>query len=550
MSIYNNIILNTDSYKASHWLQYPDGTEYVSSYIEPRGSKNPLLNKVVFFGLQAFIKQYLLTPVTKANIDKAERLFARHGEPFNRSGWEYILNTHKGKLPIEIEALEEGTILPLSNCLVQVINTDPKNCFWLTSYIESALLRAVWYPSTVASLAYACREHIKKGMLESCDNLDGLPFKLNDFGLRGVSSAESSGLGGMGFLLFFLGTDNLNAVLSAEHYYNQPEDQPVGFSIPAAEHSTITSWTRAKETEAYSNMIKQYGSEGSLFAVVSDSYDVYNAVANIWGDALKQQLIDCGGTLVVRPDSGDPVEVLLGKTFQYTVLNTADDLKAFINDCSQDDTFKYQDKYYTVTGKDDFINEYGDRIFDCLADPSIEKFEDYQYVTEDFIDDTSLESKGLFKIIEERFGCTINSKGYKVFPNNIRLIQGDGINVNSIPQIVAAVLSAGYSLDNIVFGMGGGLLQQVNRDTFNWAMKCSAITVNGEWRDVQKDPITSSAKKSKVGRLAVIKENQTFKTIRLDQLNDRENLLKPVYINGDLLKDLNYGDVRNFALSQ
>nr|HPQ94541.1 nicotinamide phosphoribosyltransferase domain-containing protein [Thiolinea sp.] len=146
--MFSNPILNTDSYKASHYLQYPPGTEVVSSYIEPRGGR---FRETLFFGLQAFLKEALAHPLVQADIDEAEALFSAHGEPFNRAGWERILQQHGGCLPLEISALPEGLVVPTGTALVQVHNTDPQ-LFWLTGYLETALLRAVWYPSTVATL--------------------------------------------------------------------------------------------------------------------------------------------------------------------------------------------------------------------------------------------------------------------------------------------------------------------------------------------------------------------------------------------------------------
>ena len=149
-----NIILNTDSYKASHYLQYPPGTQYVSSYIESRGGD---FKHCVFFGLQAYLKAYLSQPITQENINEAERLLTAHGVPFNRAGWEYILDNHQGYLPIEIKAVAEGSLIPVNNALLQITNTDPK-CAWLTSYLETSLLRAIWYPTTVATVSYQCKK--------------------------------------------------------------------------------------------------------------------------------------------------------------------------------------------------------------------------------------------------------------------------------------------------------------------------------------------------------------------------------------------------------
>ena len=200
---FNNFILNTDSYKTSHWLQYPPNTEYVSSYIEARGGNNSFEN-VLFFGLQAYIKEYLSKPITQSDIDEAKTIFSAHGVPFNEAGWQRLIDKHQGYLPLRIQAVPEGMVIPTGQVLCQVVNTDPE-FFWLTSYIETSLLRAIWYPSTVASLSYYCKQLIKAGLEKSADNLDSLPFKLHDFGARGVSSYESSALGGLAHLVNFFG---------------------------------------------------------------------------------------------------------------------------------------------------------------------------------------------------------------------------------------------------------------------------------------------------------------------------------------------------------
>lgn len=456
---FENLLLNTDSYKTSHWLQYPPQTEYLSSYIEPRGG---IFTETVFFGLQAFLKEYLTTPITQQDIDEAAIMLAAHGVPFYKAGWQYILDQHQGYLPVAIEALPEGTVVPNKNAVVQIINTDPQ-CYWLVSYLETALLRAVWYPSTVASLSYACKKIIRAGMENSAESLAGLPFKLHDFGARGASSLETAALGGLGHLVNFSGTDTLSALIGGSRWYGmQTTELMPAFSIPAAEHSTITSWGREGEVEAYRNMLNQFGGTGKVVAVVSDSYDLWNAIDQLWGDVLKQQVASTGGVLVIRPDSGDPVKVVR---------------EALIR-------------------------------------------------------------------LANRFGYRINSKGYKVLPDYVRLIQGDGINPVSLQKILDAIMQAGFSAENLAFGMGGGLLQQVDRDTLGWAMKASAAQVAGEWRDVYKDPITSKAKRSKRGRLALVKGSEGIETIRLEDLNGRENLLEPVYRNGKLLREDTLTDIR------
>jgi len=449
-----------DSYKASHHVQYQPGTEYVYSYIEPRGGE---WSDALFFGLQAFIKQYLLKPITQENIDEAAEFFAAHGEPFNREGWEYILHKHNGLLPLLISSVEEGMLIPMRNALVTVVNTDPK-CFWLTSYIETALLRAVWYPSTVATNSFMCKLAILEALHKSSDDPEGqIAFKLHDFGARGVSSAESAALGGMAHLVNFKGSDTVEGVLAARRYYGEPM---AGFSIPAAEHSTITSWGEQHEIDAYRNMLKQFAKPGALVAVVSDSYDLMRAVRHVWGENLKQEVIDSGATIIIRPDSGNPETVPV-----------------------------------------EVIRE-----------------------------------------LSEKFGCTINNKGYKVLPPCVRVIQGDGITETSLRKILANLLAAGFSADNLAFGMGGGLLQQVNRDTMKWAMKCSAISINGVWIDVWKQPADDPGKRSKRGRLALnVSDFGEINTLRYEDVNRDHDLLKPVFRDGQLLREDSFSAIRERA---
>lgn len=452
----NNLVLNTDSYKASHWLQYPANTTGVFSYIESRGGK---YDKTVFFGLQGFLKEYLSKPITLEDIQEAASFWAAHGEPFNKEGWLRLLEKHNGYMPVRIKAVAEGSVIPTQNVLVTIENTDPE-FYWVTSYLETALLRAVWYPTTVATQSWHIKQIIK-GFLEETGDVAGLSFKLHDFGARGVSSQESAQIGGAAHLVNFMGTDTVAGALWAMKNYNQKE--MVAFSIPAAEHSTITAWGRNGEVEAYRNMLRQYAKPGALVAVVSDSYDIFNAVENIWGKTLRQEVIDSGAIVVIRPDSGHPATVVLK----------------------------------------------------------------------------------VAQLLDSKFGSVVNAKGYKVL-NNVRIIQGDGINEDSIVEILTALKDNGFSADNVAFGMGGALLQVLNRDTQKFAMKASAIEMNGKWVEVFKDPVTDTVKKSKKGRLVLVKTNTSVTTLTEDQakIAGLENELITVFENGKVTKEWTFAEVR------
>ena len=304
-----NRILGTDSYKVSHWRQYPPGTQHVYAYWESRGG---LYLETVPFGLQGLIDKYLLEPITQQEINYAEERIAAHlDDPtlFNKAGWQHILKVHEGRLPVIIKAVDEGTVVPNSNVMLTIENTDPE-VPWLTNYLET-LLCQLWYPTTVATISRAIKLDIA-GFLEETGDLAGLPFKLHDFGFRGVSSVESAGIGGAAHLVNFMGTDTMQGIEFAYEYYGEPM---AGFSIPAAEHSTITSWGREHEIDAFRNMIQQFGGHGGdgtgLYAVVSDSYDILAACRTSWGGELLEEVRAAPNMLVVRPDSGVPNKVVL-----------------------------------------------------------------------------------------------------------------------------------------------------------------------------------------------------------------------------------------------
>lgn len=445
INLLSNTLLDTDSYKPSHAFQYPEGTTQTSSYLESRGGK---YQRTVFFGLQYFLEQYLSTPITKEMVDEAAEFFAEHGEPFLKEGWMYIVEKHGGKLPVKIRAVPEGTVVPTNNVLMTCENTDPK-CFWLTSYIETMLMR-LWYPITVSTQSWHIKQIIK-GFLERTvdDPAAELPFKLHDFGARGVSCREQAAIGGASHLVNFLGSDTVIGVHMANKIYHC---KMAGFSIPAAEHSTVTMFGREFEAEAYRRMLKQFAKPGKLLAVVSDSYDIYHAVGNIWGKELRDEVINSGAKLIIRPDSGDPVEVLTK----------------------------------------------------------------------------------LYALAEENFGVSYNSKGYKVF-NHVGFIWGDGINEETIRRILNSATELGYSASNIAFGMGGALLQQINRDTQKFAYKCSYGQVNGKDIDVYKDPITDPGKRSKKGKVDLIRRisDGKFETVPGSEVFN--SVMKTVFLNGEIL---------------
>lgn len=456
MTGLDNILLLTDSYKVSHYRQYPPGAETVYSYFESRGGDFP---EITFFGLQYLLKRYLQgRVVTEESIAHAESFFDGHfAEPslFNRDGWQHILREHDGRLPVRIMAVPEGTVVPVSNVMMTIENTDPA-CYWLTNYLESLLVQA-WYPCTVATQSRSMKQTLTDFLAETGDP-SLIDFKLHDFGFRGSTSVESSGLGGCAHLVNFRGTDTMTGLMIAREYYGE---QTAGFSIPAAEHSTITSWGRDGEVDAMRNMLTQFSN--GLVAVVSDSYDIFKACSELWGRELKEQVLAREGTLVVRPDSGDPPSTVV-------------------------------------------------KVLELLG---------------------------------EAFGTETNSKGFRVLDPHVRVIQGDGIDRQMLRSILEAMKSNGWSADNVAFGSGGGLLQKLDRDTCQFAFKCAEITVNGQARDVFKQPVTDAGKNSKRGRLKLIEADGNYKTVSANAPG--EDRLIEVFCNGEIRVDHAFADIRRRA---
>jgi len=458
-----NLVLLADAYKYAHHKLYYPGTTEIYSYLESRGG---MFDETVFFGLQYFLKEYLAGEAfTQADLDEAEgfllQVFGR-SDVFDKSKFQYILDKYNGRLPVKIKAVSEGTRVPVGNVLMTIENTDPE-CYWLTNFLETLLMQ-VWYPCTVATLSNQVKKAVTGYYAETATNgaEAGIDFVLNDFGFRGVSSVESAKLGGAAHLLNFNGSDNLAGSAMAINYYDA--QKVYGLSIPATEHSICTLLGKEGELEIFKHVLKTFPT--GIIACVSDSYNIFRACEEYWGEDLKEEILKRDGTLVIRPDSGDPVMTLLE----------------------------------------------------------------------------------IFEILFNKFGYTVNSKGYKVLPPQLRVIQGDGVNYESIKTIYAALKQAGISAENLVLGMGGALLQKVDRDTQRFALKCSSAIVNGVEVNVAKSPtemnangdITASFKKSKSGRLKLVKINGDFTTVTEAGNESFADELQTVFENGDIVKQLTF----------
>jgi len=453
----DNPILDTDSYKLSHFSQYPEGTEYVSSYIEAR-SPNGKMDKVVFFGLQMELAKLQGAVVTQESLDQITPFLKAHGFDIFVEGWQRIIDVHGGRLPIRIEAMDEGTVAPVSMPQLRIVNTDPK-AGWLVSYLETRLLRAVWYASTVCSISHYLVGEIRTRLVVTDGADAGAEFKLHDFGARGASSFETAAIGGVAHLVNSFGTDTTPALAYARNFYGA---DMAGFSIPATEHSTMTAAGRDGEVAQIKRFLES--NPAGLCSFVADSYDLFSLIKDGLGGPLKAMIENRDGIAVVRPDSGNPVEIV----------------------------------------------------------PDV------------------------IEALMAVFGYTTTAQGYRLLNSKVRVIQGDGINPESLVAIMDAMMARGLAIGNIAFGMGGALLQKVTRDDFGYAMKASAICVNGVWRDIYKDPITAKgAKRSKRGiQGAMVNDSGEFVARPAANIPEGYDALTEVFLNGAITKLHRIEDIR------
>lgn len=459
-----NFCLLTDSYKCTHAAQYPQGTQTIFSYLAAR--KGAQFDETVFFGLQYFLQQYLEGQVFDIeDVNQADAILGRHfgKDLFNYTGWRDMWRAYNGRLPVVIRAVPEGTVVPVGegNVLLTIQNTDPR-FFWLTNYLETLLVQ-VWYASTVATQSRAMKKIIMSALEESGDPYT-IDFKLHDFGFRGTSCPEEAAIGGAAHLVNFKGTDTLPGIMLHRSFYDEPM---AGYSVPASEHSTMTSWGEDHEYEAMGNMLEAYPS--GIVACVSDSFDIFRACEHYWGARLKDMVLARDGVLVIRPDSGEAVEIL----------------------------------------------------------------------------------PKLCEILASKLGFSHNQKGFRVLNPKVRLIQGDGVDIQSLQDILHAMLFKGWSADNLGFGSGGGLLRKVHRDTQRFAMKASWALVNGQGRNVMKNPVTDRTKTSVGGRISLYRHRKdgSFFTGGADYPTDfhAEDMLEEVFRDGQIVKRWTLGDIRERA---
>ena len=478
----DNFLIMTDSYKMSHFKLLPKGITQMYSYMEARGGD---MDYTVFYGLQYLLLKYMVgVRVTHEDIAEAKWYNFNHFgfDCFNSAMWIKILEKHGGKLPLRIKSVKEGTVVPVKNCLMTIVNTDD-DCAPLTQHAETLLMK-LWSGNTVAAYSRYIKELIQKYWALTSDTPESaIDFGLHCFGYRGTNSEESARFCGSAHLINFQGSDTMGALKLINRYY-QP-DFMAGYSVVASEHSVVCAFGRENEPLAYATWIKA-NPTGTL-SLVSDTYNIYNVCRSIL-PALKKQIIartnqnGSPAKVVIRPDSGDPIKVLFG-------------------------------------------------------DPDAEEI------------DVKL---GVFGILFEEFGYSINSKGYKVLDPHIGVLQGDGVSLTSIQLMLDKMLELKIDTMNLIFGSGGKLLQAHDRDEQKFAIKATFAIINKKGLEIEKDPITDPGKKSKKGYLKLVKDGDSYKTIESSKTKKKEfdafeDEMVTIFENGELLYYHNFEEIRERA---
>ncbi|QDP60403.1 MAG: putative nicotinamide phosphoribosyltransferase [Prokaryotic dsDNA virus sp.] len=497
----------TDFYKVNHKFQYPEGTELVFSNFTPRSGKHfgRDVDGVVFVGLQKFILEHLIEEWNEnffnVPLDNAVGYYRSRIETSlgpDAIDFSHIEELHNlGYLPLRIRALPEGTIVPFKVPMFTVENTLPE-FFWLTNYIETVMSAEIWKPSTVATIAREYRKILEKYAEETGAAKEMIPFSVHDFSMRGMSGRADAANSGVGHLLSFVGTDNIPAIDTCERYYGaEPTEELIGTSIPASEHSVMCAGGKEDEFNTYKRFITELYPNG-LVGIVSDTWDLWKVLTEI-APALKDEIMKRDGKVVFRPDSGDPVDIICGLP-EGSYRRTRDGVP------------------YPLEAWDGAAFKGG-------CEP----------LSENVI-------KGAIQILWEQFGGTVNEKGYKELDSHVGLIYGDSITLERCKQICQRLKDKGFSSGNVVFGVGSYTYQMITRDTFGMAMKATYCEINGEGKEIFKDPVTDDGtKKSATGLLMVIKDEEIqgnmlklVDRVGWSDVNSESNELKVVFEDGDM----------------
>ena len=477
-----NPLLLTDGYKVDHRRQYPEGTTLVYSNWTPRKSRIENVDEVVFFGLQYFIKKYIIEDFESSFFrqpkEEVVKKYARRINNYlgeNQVGTKHIEDLHDlGYIPMVFKALPEGASVPVRVPMFTMYNTKPE-FFWLTNYFETLLSAVIWLPCNSATIAKQYRKVLDRFAKETSSVPEFVNWQAHDFSMRGMGGVEAAVTSAAGHLLSFTGTDTIPAIDFFEEYYNANSDKElIGGSVAATEHSVMCMGTTEGEFETFERLITKVYPKG-IVSIVSDTWDLWKVLTD-YLPRLKNNIVSREGKVVVRPDSGDPIHILCG-------------------------------------------NPYGK---------------------------TEEERKGVIELLWDVFGGTINDKGYKELVPQIGAIYGDSITIERATKICEKLKEKGFASTNVVLGIGSFTYQYNTRDTFGFAMKATYGEVNGEGRAIFKDPITDDGtKKSAKGLMKIELENGTYKLIdQVSWEEERKGELKEVFRDGKLLGNHSLTEIR------
>jgi len=502
-------LTDTDAYKLGHIHMYPEGTEYVLSNFTDRGSRLPDVTHTVHFGLQAFLKDWLEQEWAQFFQSEEEIVVALYEEfttsilgP-NNIGTDHIRALHRlGYLPLRFRSLPEGALVPLRVPKFTVENTHP-DFFWLTNYIETALSAAIWQPATSATIAHRFRKLLDSWALKTTGSTEGVQWQGHDFSFRGMAGIFAAAASGAGHALSFTGSDNLNVINFVDDFYGPAEGLIVG-SVPASEHSVATAFGPSDEKGYFLRLLEQ--NPTGILSAVSDSYDLFNVLTNVLPE-IKDQIMARDGKLVIRPDSGDPVDILTGTLTlnEHQLGNSRNNQKQF--DLLRFNTLEDQGGVLTPT------------------------------------------QKGTVELLWDVFGGTINEQGYKVLDPHIGVIYGDSITYDRALAIFQRLEAKGFASTNVVFGVGSFTYQYQTRDTFKSAMKATWVQVNGEGIDIYKDPKTDDGtKKSARGRITVAQKNGEYELwdgrLGSEFEGSEVDFLQTVWEDGHFVKEYTFAEIR------
>lgn len=574
MTSYNPMLL-CDFYKIGHINQYPENTEMIYSTWTPRTSRIKGIDKVVVFGIQGFIKQYLINYFNdnffsrpKEEIVNEYVRVIKHTLGVSNPDATHIEKLHDlGYLPIRISAVPEGTLVPLRTPMLTINNTLPKHpeFYWITNFLETLMSAEMWQPMTSATIAHEYRRILDHYAIETTGSTDGVEFQAHDFSLRGMAGVDAGAKSGAGHLLSFVGTDVIPAILYHEKYYNANiEKELVGTSIPATEHSVMCANSDADtrdEYESFRRLVQDVYPSGFV-SIVSDTYDFWKVVGEVL-PKLKDIILGRDGKVVVRPDSGDPVDIICGKyipdlTNERWCKTLEDAKESFYEDLMDElrentphgeygDTeisgsFKYEGKYYKLGIEVDY-DRY-DKQYYYIDSSRTKYFKEFT---------PKLSELGLIEALYDIFGGTVNSEGYKVLDSHIGAIYGDSITLERAKLICEGLKRKGFASTNVVLGVGSFSYQYTTRDTFGFAMKATYAIVDGEEHLLFKDPKTDDGTKRSQRGLVFVGKNENGEIVYKDGLDAESyavdelghfDLLESVFLDGKLVRDHTLADIR------